>query len=72
MMQRLLRDEVPFKLTMTVTPTLCAMLQDQLLQERYVRHLDRSIELAAREIERNREDDQRRGLAEFYHANFSA
>ena len=71
MMQRLVRDEVPFKLTMTVTPTLGAMLQDQLLRERYVRHLDRLIELAGREVERNREDDRRRGLAEFYHANFS-
>ena len=56
MMQRLVRDEVPFKLTMTVTPTLCAMLQDQLLRERYVRHLDALIELAGREIERNRDD----------------
>jgi 1,4-alpha-glucan branching enzyme len=71
MMHRLLRDEVPFKLAMTVTPTLCAMLGDQLLRERYVRHLDRLIELAGREIERNRDEDQRRGLAEFYHANFS-
>ena len=42
MMQRLVRDEVPFKLTMTVTPTLCAMLQDELLRERYVRYLDRA------------------------------
>lgn len=71
MMQRLVRDGVPFKLTMTVTPTLCAMLQDQLLRERYARHLERLIELAGREIERNRADEQRRGLAEFYHANFS-
>jgi len=38
MMQRLARDEVPFQLTMTVTPTLCAMLQDQLLRDRYVRY----------------------------------
>ncbi|HYJ06653.1 MAG TPA: 1,4-alpha-glucan branching protein domain-containing protein [Chthoniobacterales bacterium] len=71
MMERLVRDDAPFKLTMTVTPTLCAMLQDQLLRERYVRHLDRLIELAGREIERNRDDEQRRALAEFYHANFS-
>ncbi|HEX8490491.1 MAG TPA: DUF1957 domain-containing protein, partial [Chthoniobacterales bacterium] len=71
MMQRLVRDEVPFKLTMTVTPTLCAMLQDQLLRERYVRHLDRLIDLAGREVERNREDEQRHSLAEFYRANFS-
>ena len=71
MMQRLVRDEVPFKLTMTVTPTLCAMLQDQLLRERYLRHLDQLIDLSRREIERNRDDKRLRGLAEFYHANFS-
>jgi 1,4-alpha-glucan branching enzyme len=71
MMERLGRDEVPFKLTMTVTPTLCAMLQDQLLRDRYARHLGRLIELAEREIERNRNNEQLRALAEFYHANFS-
>ena len=51
MMQRLVHDGVPFKLTMSLTPTLCAMLQDELLRERYVRHLERSIDLAQREIE---------------------
>ena len=71
MMQRLVRDEVPFQLTMTVTPTLCAMLQDQLLRDRYVRYLDRSIDLAAREMERNRDDEPLRTLSEFYHADFS-
>jgi 1,4-alpha-glucan branching enzyme len=70
MMERLVRDEVPFKMTMTVTPTLCAMLQDQLLRERYVRYLDRSIALAEREIERNRGDDHLRSLSEFYHGHF--
>src|SRR3954465_9528179 len=58
MMRRLLREEVPFQLTMTISPTLCAMLQDQLLQDRYLRYLERSIDLAAREIERNRNDEQ--------------
>jgi 1,4-alpha-glucan branching enzyme len=71
MMERLVRDEVPFKITMTVTPTLCAMLQDQLLRERYLRHLDRSIALAGREIDRHRDDETMRGLAEFYHRRFS-
>lgn len=71
MMQRLLRDAVPFKLTMTLSPTLCSMLQDQLLRDRYVHYLDRSIELAAREIEHNRRDEQLRALAEFYHAKLS-
>ena len=70
MMQRLARDGIPFKLTMTVTPTLCAMLQDQLLRDRYVRYLDRSIELADREIDRNRHDERLRRLSELYHTRF--
>src|SRR5438034_5978886 len=70
MMERLIRDGVPFQLTMTITPTLCAMLQDQLLRDRYVRYLDRSIDLAAREIERNRDDEQLQALSKFYHASF--
>ncbi|HEX4640620.1 MAG TPA: 1,4-alpha-glucan branching protein domain-containing protein, partial [Chthoniobacterales bacterium] len=70
MMERLIRDEVPFKLTMTVTPTLCAMLQDQLLRERYIRYLDRALALTEREIDRNRDDAQRRGLSEFYRDHF--
>ena len=39
----LLRDGVPFRLTMSLTPTLCAMLNDELLRERYLRYLDRAI-----------------------------
>jgi 1,4-alpha-glucan branching enzyme len=70
MMERLVRDEVPFKLTMTVTPTLGAMLQDQLLLERYVRYLDQSIALTERETVRNRDDEKLRGLSEFYHRHF--
>src|SRR5205085_10666765 len=57
--------------TMTVTPTLCAMLGDELLRARYVRYLDRALELAAREMERNKDDAHLRALGEFYHANFS-
>src|SRR4030095_12910975 len=48
MMQRLVDDHVPFRLAMSLTPTLCAMLQDKLLRERYVQHLDLLIDLAAR------------------------
>src|SRR5258707_9883219 len=58
MMQRLANDAVPFKLTTSLTPTLCAMLQDELLRERYVRHVDLLIELMERECERNRDDPQ--------------
>jgi 1,4-alpha-glucan branching enzyme len=70
MMERLVADGVPFRLTMTVTPTLCAMLQDQLLRERYARHLERSIALAGREVDRTRDDPRLRALAEFYLEHF--
>src|SRR2546422_8146204 len=66
MMRRLVDDSVPFKLTMSLTPTLCAMLQDELLRERYVQHLDLLIDLAAREQKRNRKHPQLRELADFY------
>src|SRR3989454_597616 len=70
MMQRLVDDFVPFKLTMSITPTLCAMLQDQLLRERYVRHLDLLTDLTARERKRNRKHPQLRELADFYSKMF--
>src|SRR5437867_11186311 len=72
MMQRLVDDSVLFKLTMSLTPTLCAMLQDQLLRERYVRHLDLLIDLTARERKRNRNQPELAELSEFYFELFSA
>src|ERR1041385_9401672 len=71
MMQRLVDDSVPFKLTMSFTPTLCAMLEDQLLRERYVRHLDALIDLTAREQGRNRKNPSLPELADFHFALFS-
>ena len=35
-LEGLVRDSVPFRLTMSMTPTLCAMLNDSLLRERYL------------------------------------
>src|SRR5438874_13822376 len=66
MMQRLVNDGVPFKFTMSITPTLCAMLQDELLRERYVRHLDLLIDLTARELKRNQNDPDLAELSQFY------
>src|SRR5262245_57631077 len=71
MMQRLTHEGVPFRFTMSITPTLCAMLQDHLLSERYVRHLDLLIDLAERERKRNRKHPQLCELADFYIGLFS-
>src|ERR1700761_1792217 len=71
MMQRLVSDNVPFKLAMSVTPTLCAMLQDEMLRERYVQHLDEFVEFCQQEVERNRKDPHLQVLSEFYLNIFS-
>src|SRR6266487_4796564 len=70
MMQRLVNDRVPFKLTMSITPTLCTMLGDQLLRERYVQHVDLLVDLAKREQRRNRTHPKLRELADFYYDLF--
>ncbi len=46
------RDGMETRLTLTLSPTLCVMLQDALLKERYARHLDSVIELAEKELHR--------------------
>src|SRR2546423_8108276 len=71
MMHRLVDDSVPFKLSMSLTPTLCAMLQDELLRERYVQHLEQLVEFCEREVERNRKDPQLHALSQFYLGIFS-
>jgi 1,4-alpha-glucan branching enzyme len=70
MMLRLVDEGVPFKLTMSLTPTLCAMLDDNLLRKRYLKHLDCLIDLASREVRRNRHHERLRPLSEFYRARF--
>src|SRR5438132_10475637 len=64
-------DDVPFQLTLTLTPPLCYMLRDPLLQQRYERYLDRSIALARRETERTRENAHQQELAQFYLARLT-
>jgi len=66
MMRRLADEGLAFKLTLSLTPTLCAMLRDELLQQRYLRHLERLIALAQQETERNRHHAQLFALSQFY------
>ena len=65
--QRLRDDRVPFRITMSFTPTLLAMLSDMFLQSRYVRHLDKLIELAEKEMWRTRWEPAFNKLAMMYH-----
>jgi 1,4-alpha-glucan branching enzyme len=65
------RDGVDWRLTMSVTPTLAAMLADPLLQHRYVRQLDNLITLATKELERTRWEPEFHPLAQMYHRRFN-
>jgi len=65
----LVEREVPFRLTFSVSPTLISMLTDGLLQERYLRHLDKLIELAEKEVERTK-NTVFQPIAEMYREHF--
>ncbi|MCX5713589.1 MAG: DUF1957 domain-containing protein [Candidatus Omnitrophica bacterium] len=69
-MERLLNDKVDFRLTMTLSPTLLSMLADTLLQERYLKHINRLIELAHKEVERTRWQPEFNHLSSMYLARF--
>src|SRR6266446_6012584 len=60
-------DSLNVGVTMTLTPTLCSMLLDPLLQERCIRRLDELIELAENEVHRTQGQKQFHELAGFYH-----
>ncbi len=56
-MENLARDQVRFRLTLTLSPTLLAMMQDPLLMTRCERRLDGLLRLASRESRRTSVED---------------
>ena len=67
-----LRDGMDTRLTITLSPTLCSMLLDPLLQSRYENHLNGLIELSEREIHRTYWDKNFQPLAWVYHHRFNS
>lgn len=68
---QLLADGVPYHVTLSISPSLLAMLEDPLLQERYDEHLGRLLCLAEREIERTRSHPELSRLAQMYRDLFA-
>ena len=64
------RDQLPARFTLSLSPTLCAMLLDPLLRDRYAKHLNGLIDLAEKEIHRTHWDRAYRELAWMYHHKF--
>ncbi len=67
----LVDDGIPFRLTLSLSPTLSTMLRDEFLQRRYLVHLTRLCQLAESEVHRTRSDDSLAPLARFYDDFFS-
>ncbi len=69
--EKLVQDGVDFKVTMSLTPPLCSMLRDPLLQDRYVRYIERAIRLCEQERERTRDQPRLHELAAMYLGRFT-
>src|SRR5436305_447024 len=61
------------RLAMNVSPPLCEMLSDALLQERYTRHLENLLALTQKEVERTRrEAPEFQAVTRMYNESLSA
>jgi 1,4-alpha-glucan branching enzyme len=69
--RRLEEDGIPFKLCLSLSPTLISMLQDELLKSRYVGYLERQIQLAQKEAERLSASPANLAIAEMYHRRYA-
>ncbi|MCX7710763.1 MAG: DUF1957 domain-containing protein [Clostridia bacterium] len=67
----LLKENIDFRVTMSLTPPLLSMLTDPLLQERYIRYLEKLIELSDKEIERTKYQPEFHSLAVMYRNKYS-
>jgi 1,4-alpha-glucan branching enzyme len=70
MLDRLQNDAVDYRLTLSLSPTLLTMLRNPLLQSRYLRHLQKQLELAEKEVVRTRHQPESQHLAEMYRQLF--
>ncbi len=66
MFSRLEDDGVGYNVLLSLSPTLTSMMEDELLQERFVRHMGKAIRLADRQAERHAPDSRPGKLALFY------
>src|SRR5437868_12078371 len=60
------RDQVPFRISLSLSPPLVTMLRDDLLKLRYAGYLDRLQRLGDRELRRTAGDPTFAPLARFY------
>ncbi|MCY0892197.1 MAG: DUF1957 domain-containing protein [Acidibacillus sp.] len=70
-LERLVRDEINFRMTLSISSTLLSMLTDEVMQSRYVHYLETLINLALSEIKRTEQDKDLYQLACYYYEHFT-
>jgi len=69
--QKLVDEKVEFRITMSLTPPLLNMLDNKLLQERYIDYLNKHIELCKKEVIRTSENKKLNSLSKYYLDRYS-
>ncbi len=69
--KKLVSEGVDFRITMSMTPPLLNMLDNKLLQKRYIKYLQKHIELAKKELVRTSNDKRLNMLAHYYFNRYS-
>ena len=64
--KKLEEEKVDFRLTMSMTPPLLSMLDNKLIQKRYIKYLKERIELCEKEVKRTVYDERLNSLSKYY------
>ena len=64
--KKLEEEKVDFRITMSLTPPLLSMLDNKMLQRRYIKYLKKHIELSKKEIIRTADDERLNSLSKYY------
>ena len=70
--QKLEEENVDFRITMSLTPPLLYMLDNKLLQQRYIKYLKSHIELSKKELIRTKYDNRLNELSQYYLDRYSS
>ena len=69
--KKLEEEHVDFRITMSLTPPLLSMLDNTLLQQRYIKYLETHIELCQKEVKRTAYDERLNQLSHYYLDRYS-
>ena len=69
--KKLVDEKVDFRITMSMTPPLLSMLDNKLLQKKYINYLEQLIELSKKEIDRTTFNPKMNNLSHYYYERYS-